>query len=99
MPVGKSGRTTQLTSGRVIDTNASIRVNYGNGRVGNFRDQITIRGNGTTLFSQGGDSGSLIWTWDSRRLPIGLLFAGGGQFTFANKIHHVLNALDIGLYT
>jgi hypothetical protein len=99
MPVGKSGRTTQLTSGRVIDTNASIRVNYGGGRVGNFRDQITIRGNGTTLFSQGGDSGSLIWTWDSRRLPVGLLFAGGGQFTFANKIHHVLNALDIALYT
>jgi hypothetical protein len=97
--VGKSGRTTQLTSGRVIDVNASIRVNYGGGRVGNFRDQITIRGNGSTLFSQGGDSGSLIWTWDSRRLPVGLLFAGGNQLTFANKIHHVLAALDIALYT
>lgn len=99
LPVGKSGRTTQLTSGRVIDVNASIRVNYGGGRVANFRDQITIRGNGTTLFSQGGDSGSLIWTWDSRRLPVGLLFAGGGQFTFANKIQRVLDALDITLYT
>ena len=98
LPVGKSGRTTQLTSGRVIDTNASIRVNYGAGRVANFRDQITIRGNGTTLFSQGGDSGSLIWTWDNRRLPVGLLFAGGGQFTFANKIARVLDALDIALH-
>jgi hypothetical protein len=99
MPVGKSGRTTQLTSGRVIDVSASVRVNYSAGRAANFRDQITIRGNGTTLFSQGGDSGSLIWTWDSRRLPVGLLFAGGGQFTFANKIQRVLDALDIALYT
>ena len=83
----------------MIDISASIRVNYGAGRVANFRDQITIRGNGTTLFSQGGDSGSLIWTWDQRRLPVGLLFAGGGQFTFANKIQRVLSALDIALYT
>jgi hypothetical protein len=98
LSVGKSGRTTQLTSGRVIDVNASIRVNYGGGRVANFRDQVTIRGN-NTLFSQGGDSGSLIWTWDSARRPVGLLFAGGGDFTFANKIHHVLNALDITLVT
>ncbi len=94
--VGKSGRTTQLTSGRVIDVNASIRVNFGGGRVANFRDQVTIRGN-NQLFSQGGDSGSLIWTWDTARRPVGLLFAGGGDFTFANKIHHVLNALDINL--
>jgi len=98
LPVGKSGRTTQLTSGRVIDVNASIRVNYGGGRVGNFVEQITIRGN-NTVFSQGGDSGSLIWTWDSRRLPVGLLFAGGGELTFANKINRVLDALDIALYT
>jgi hypothetical protein len=99
LPVGKSGRTTQLTSGRVIDANASIRVNMGEGRVANFRDQITIRGNNDVLFSAGGDSGSLIWTWDTRRLPVGLLFAGGNQLTFANKIHHVLAGLDITLYT
>ncbi|MGB9364693.1 MAG: hypothetical protein WCE79_01635 [Xanthobacteraceae bacterium] len=97
MPVGKSGRTTQLTNGRVIDVNASIRVNYGVG-VANFRDQITIRGN-NMQFSAGGDSGSLIWTWDSRRAPVGLLFAGGGEFTFGNKIARVLDALDINLYT
>jgi hypothetical protein len=98
MPVGKSGRTTQLTNGRVIDVNASIRVNYGAAGVANFRDQITIKGN-NMIFSQGGDSGSLIWTWDSRRLPVGLLFAGGGEFTFANKINRVLDALDINLFT
>lgn len=98
LQVGKSGRTTQLTVGRITDCNASIRVNYGNGRVANFRDQITIRGVRGD-FSRGGDSGSLIWSWDGVRNPVGLLFAGGGGFTFANKIHHVLSALDINLYT
>ena len=65
----------------------------------NFRDQISIRGNNNRLFSQGGDSGSLIWTWDSVRSPVGLLFAGGGELTFANKIGRVLDALDLTLYT
>lgn len=98
MVVGKSGRTTGLTSGRVIDVNASLRVNFGGGRFANFRDQIAIRGlNGD--FSTGGDSGSLIWTWDSHRRPVALLFAGGGGVTFGNKIARVLAALDVELVT
>ncbi|AWB24031.1 hypothetical protein DA075_26710 [Methylobacterium currus] len=96
--VGKSGRTTQLTSGRIIDVNASIQVNYGGGRVANFRDQITVKGNDGKTFSQPGDSGSLIWTWGQGRSPVGLLFAGGTELTFANKISHVLDALDIALF-
>lgn len=95
--VGKSGRTTQLTLGRIVDCNATIRVRYGP-RTALFRDQISIRGFGR-LFSAGGDSGSLIWSWSPRRSPVGLLFAGGGGFTFANKIQHVLRALDIRLET
>lgn len=98
MIVGKSGRTTQLTVGRITDCNASIRVNFGQGRVANFRDQITVLGVRKD-FSAGGDSGSLIWSWDRKRNPVGLLFAGGGSYTFANKIHRVLAALDINLYT
>jgi len=97
MLVGKSGRTTQLTQGRIIDCNATIRVRYG-ARTALFRDQISIRGL-SVPFSAGGDSGSLIWSWDPRRAPVGLLFAGGGGFTFANKIQHVLDALDIRLET
>lgn len=99
MAVGKSGRTTQLTRGTVIDISATIRVNYGGGRVGLFSDQISIRGAGGTLFSDGGDSGSSIWTWDSSRRPVGLLFAGGGGITFANKMSRVVAALDINLVT
>ncbi|HVQ37969.1 MAG TPA: hypothetical protein VMS31_10580 [Pyrinomonadaceae bacterium] len=99
MAVGKSGRTTQLTRGTIIDVSASVNVNYGGGRVGFFRDQISIRGAAGTLFSSGGDSGSSIWTWDNARRPVGLLFAGGGGITFANKMSRVVAALDINLVT
>ncbi len=98
-PVGKSGRTTQLTRGTIIDVSASLNVNYGGGRVAFFRDQISIRGAGGSLFSAGGDSGSSIWVWDNNRRPVGLLFAGGGGITFANKMTRVVAALDVNLFT
>jgi len=75
----------------------SVNVGYDKGRVAPFRDQIGIQGLSGD-FSAGGDSGSLIWTWDSRRNPVGLLFAGGGGCTFANRITHVLSSLAIRLY-
>jgi hypothetical protein len=99
MLVGKSGRTTQLTSGQVFDVSASIAVRYGGGKVANFRDQISITGIQGRPFSDDGDSGSLIWTWNETRSPVGLLFGGGRDYTFANKIGHVLQALEIELYT
>jgi len=98
MPVGKSGRTTQLTSGRVTALSATINVNYGGGRVATCADQIAIQASSGN-FSAGGDSGSLIWTWDKARRPVGLLFAGGGNVTFGNKIGRVLAALGIRLLT
>jgi hypothetical protein len=96
--VGKSGRTTQLTQGRITAVGVTVNVNFGGGRVGTFKDQFSVVSttNGAQ-FSAGGDSGSLIWGWDARRTPIGLLFAGGGGVTFANRIDRVLNALDISL--
>jgi hypothetical protein len=98
LAVGKTGRTTQLRSGRVTAIGVTVNVNYGGGRVARFVNQIAIR-SASGDFSQGGDSGSLIWTWDSRRAPVGLLFAGGGGTTFANRIGDVLGALDIQLVT
>lgn len=98
MAVGKSGRTTQLTSGRITGIGATVNVNYGGGRVAQFRDQISIQA-GSGNFSAGGDSGSSIWTSDSARRPVGLLFAGGGAVTFANRMDRVVAALDIALYT
>jgi hypothetical protein len=98
--VGKSGRTTQLTVGRITDCTASLWVNYGGGRRAFFRDQMVIASaQQGRRFSAPGDSGSLIWTWNRTRNPVGLLFAGGGGYTIANKISRVLAYLDIQLYT
>ncbi len=96
MNVGKTGRTTQLTAGRVTAVGVTINVNLGNGRAARFDDQIAIEGLRGD-FSSPGDSGSLVWTWDQNRNPVGLLFAGGGGVTFANRIDNVLDALDINL--
>ena len=94
MQVGKTGRTTQLTRGGITAVGVTVNVNYGGGRVGRFVNQIAIRTPGGN-FSAGGDSGSVIWTWDARRAPVALLFAGGGGTTFANPITRVLAALDV----
>jgi len=98
MLVGKTGRTTQLKSGHITAIGVSVNVNYGGGRVAHFRDQIAIRGTAGD-FSAGGDSGSLVWHWAAGLRAVGLLYAGGGGTTFANRIPRVLTALDIRLYT
>lgn len=95
--VGKSGRTSQLTSGQVMNANATVKVRFGP-RLALFEDQIEITGlNGP--FGAPGDSGSLIWTLDEERHPVGLLFAGGVTSIFANPIDTVLDALDVDLIT
>lgn len=100
MLVGKTGRTTQLTIGQITQIGVTIRVSYPGGRVALFADQFAVRGtDGTPTFSAGGDSGSIIWRWATGLNPVGLLFAGGGGFTFGNPMYRVLPALDINLYT
>ncbi len=99
MLVGKTGRTTGLTTGRITAVGVAVNVNYGAGRVGHFVDQVSIQGVSAAPFSAGGDSGSCIWTWTATRNPVALLFAGGGAVTFGNRITSVLAALDIHLLT
>jgi hypothetical protein len=93
MSVRKCGRTTEATLGVITGIHVSVRVGYGSSGVALFRNQLQIRGVGS-VFSQGGDSGSLVVTAGTRQ-PVGLLFAGGGDFTFANPIEAVIRALGI----
>jgi hypothetical protein len=98
--VQKSGRTTGFTTGTVDLVKTSITVNYGSPaipRMASFVDVFRVSRPGG-LFSQAGDSGSLITT-RPRNQPTGLLFAGGGQYTFCCDIDPVLTALNVSILT
>ncbi len=84
----KVGRTTQVTTGFVLITNATVVVGYGGGLFGQFRHQII-----TTAMSAGGDSGSLLM--DSNLNAVGLLFAGSPFITIHNHIADVEAALGV----
>jgi hypothetical protein len=90
--VTKVGRTTERTDGVVSGVDGEVLVDYGDGRVARFRDQILISPSG---FSAGGDSGSAILTSDG--YLGGLLFAGSPQVTIANKIANVVALLGVRL--
>ena len=100
--VRKIGRTTGVTRGRISAFEVDgVPVGYGTG-VFSFDDQIEIEGV-LGLFSDGGDSGSLITT-EGDRLGVGLLFAGsatggpgGTGVTYANPLAAVLRALEATL--
>ncbi len=94
MKVLKYGRTTGLRRGTIAGINGYVRIRDG-GDDYRFTSQITIRSD-SLLFSQGGDSGSLIVTEEGLR-PVGLLFAGGGFETIANPIQPVLNRFKIAI--
>ncbi|MGP3983619.1 hypothetical protein [Streptomyces sp. KR80] len=86
--VKKTGRTTNITFGRVIGVDATIDVGYGGPGTARFRDQIL-----TTNISAGGDSGSLVTSLDD--VAVGLLFAGSSQVTVVNHIETVRSLLRV----
>lgn len=86
--VQKCGRTTNYTTGRITNINATVDVNYGSGRVARFAQQII-----TGDMSAGGDSGSLVADLGER--AVGLLFAGSAVATIINPISRVQQLLGI----
>jgi hypothetical protein len=91
MSVIKSGRTTGLTQGTIVDTQYNGEVEYSRGTAF-FVDQILVQGTG---FSQGGDSGSLVLTTDKK--IVGLLFAGSDNYTVVNKLKNVEEEIGISM--
>lgn len=85
----KYGRTTKFTQGTILQTNATVQVDYG-GQIAVFVNQII-----TSPMSAGGDSGSLVLTDDNR--AVGLLFAGSEEVTILNPIQKVLEKLQVTL--
>lgn len=92
--VTKSGRTTGVTTGRVVGLDAQTTVNYGERGNLKFTQQVVIEGDGGGSFSEAGDSGASIWKVSGdRRVFSALLFAGGGGKTLANPGRLVVEAL------
>jgi hypothetical protein len=94
--VRKRGRTTALTSGVVVSTDASVLVDFGEGlgmRV--LRDQVRVAS--AERFTDFGDSGAVLV--DDAGHVVGLHVAGSttGLAGFANPIAPVLCALDADL--
>lgn len=86
--VKKSGRTTEFTTGEILQTDVTVDVGYGPGQTARFVDQLL-----SGPMSQGGDSGSAVLN-DEDRL-VGLLFAGSDNTTIMNRISHVFTALGV----
>ena len=84
----KSGRTTEITKGIVQSIDALANVNYGDGKIAMFEDQIM-----TDAMSEGGDSGSMVLNKNDQ--IVGDLFAGSSEVTIINKIGNVIDALGL----
>lgn len=88
--IQKSGRTTALTKGTIEQLDVTVQVQYGEGKIAIFSDQI-MAGN----MCSGGDSGSAVL--DTDKNLVGLLFAGSDTSTVINRIKHVFDLLDLNL--
>jgi hypothetical protein len=88
MAIQKSGRTTGLTHGEILQIDVTADIDYGEGRVARFSDQLMAG-----PMSEGGDSGSVVL--DAHARLVGLLFAGSRNTTLINRIEHVFLALEI----
>ncbi|MDP5292966.1 hypothetical protein Q9290_11805 [Oceanimonas sp. CHS3-5] len=97
LAVQKSGRTTGHTFGQVTAVDVTLTVDYSSGQA-RFVNQLELTGT-CMNFSDSGDSGSVIVTVPASTSDgadaVGLLFAGGGDLTFANPINTVLEALTV----
>lgn len=88
--VHKSGRTTEYTRDEVLQTDVTVQVQYGAGKVAVFEDQFMCG-----PMSAGGDSGSLVLNLENN--AVGLLFAGSDTVTICNRIQNVLSGLQCSM--
>jgi hypothetical protein len=101
--VAKVGRTTGHTTGAVTAVELDgVTVDYGRGDLFTFDDCLEIEGD-SGAFSQGGDSGSLVYLRDTAEV-VGLLFAGsstggadGAGLTFCNPAALALRTAGVTL--
>jgi hypothetical protein len=88
--VQKCGAATKLTTGYVTDPMAKVWVRYKCGLRAKFENQIGIQ---QSMFSAHGDSGAPVFMDESPARVVGVVFAGAGDWTWANPIDMVLKEL------
>lgn len=93
MMVHKFGRTTSYTAGRIVSIDTDVIVEYETAEF-SFDHQIIIRGSNSTMFSDSGDSGSVILQRGTNA-AVGLLFGGSPSHTIANHMANVLRSLRV----
>lgn len=91
--VRKCGRSSGVTRGRVVDAEATVRTRYGSKYVF-LTDQFLVTGLAGELFSERGDSGSLVVEEQTRR-PVGLLCGGSPRYSIVTPIARVLDGLGL----
>lgn len=90
LEIQKSGRTTGLTFGEVEQVDVTVQVQYGEGKIALFADQIMAG-----AMCAGGDSGSVVLNRQKPLGIVGLLFAGSDNSTVINPIQHVFDLLGV----
>lgn len=98
--VKKSGRTSGVTTGKVVALDATVTVTYGTecagpSYVSTFTGQILVS---PGKFLKSGDSGSLMLeNKPANPCAVGLLFAGSSRVAVANPIQDVLDTFGMTL--
>lgn len=99
MTVQKSGRTTRVTQGEIVNTNATVTYTLSCGTA-RFLNQILVRPiGGCPPFSNQGDSGAPVV--DESLNPVGMVVADNGCVsprTTVNPIQAILDAFGASLY-
>jgi hypothetical protein len=90
MGIVKSGRTTGVTEGTILDINADVKVGY-KGFTAQFENQVIC-----TSMAEPGDSGSLCVN-KANRNAVALLFAGSPTITIVTPISRVMGSLNVSL--
>jgi hypothetical protein len=90
--VRKSGRTTGVTTGEVLYTDAAAWVEY-DGQRAYFVDQIVVAQDNWSFVAPG-DSGSVV---DKDGEFVGLVFAGSENYAYINKAEHIIDGLGVAV--